>query len=134
MNIISGIRVPVLLVMMASMVVSSGCTAIVEYLVCGEHAYWNSKKFRCEEPDPEQLKANLEKYIRESGICKEEGGEWIHSTDTCSFGAKNNKAMGHKCEEEGGEWVLWSLTCSYAARDKKEAKAAKSHGREKSEK
>jgi len=124
MNISSGIRVLVLLVTMASVVVSSGCTDIVEYLVCGEHAYWKSSEFRCEEPDPDQMKANLEKYIRESGKCEKEGGEWIFETDICSYAARDNKMNAHKCEEEGGEWNPWSLTCTHAAKNKKEAKAA----------
>jgi hypothetical protein len=149
MNISSGIRVLVLLVMTASMVVSLGCTDIVELLVCGELSHWNFSKFRCVGPDREKMKAVGEAHDKcdeEGGEwletsecsyaaknnktevlnkCEKEGGEWMQKTNTCSFAARDNKTDAqNKCEEEGGTWVPWSQTCSFAAKNNKTEKAA----------
>jgi len=149
MKISSGIRALVLLVMMASMVVSSGCTDIMDLLLCGELSHWKFSKFGCVDP-PETKKELVEafnKCYEEGGKwdlatdtcsyaaknnktevfnkCEKEGGKWMNETNTCSFAIRNNKTEAqNKCEQAGGEWVPWSQTCFIAAKSNKEAKSA----------
>jgi hypothetical protein len=125
MNISSGIRVPVLLVMMASMVVSSGCSDIMGLFLCRSEEFWDYSKFGCQKPDPEKVK----EHKRLLDKCDEEGGRWMVDTDTCSFAAKEIKELKEirRCYEEGGEWIDETSTCSFAARDKEKAKAADSN-------
>jgi hypothetical protein len=87
MNISSGIRALVLLVMMASTAVSSGCTDIMDLLLCGELSHWKFSKFGCVGPDREKMKALGEAHNK----CDEEGGEWILATLTCSYAARDKE-------------------------------------------
>jgi hypothetical protein len=121
MNKRAGIRALVLLVMMASMVISSGCINEMSLLLCGDLAYWDYNKFGCHEMDPAQMEANLEKYTRESNQCIKNGGEWIHSTLTCSYATRDKKDAHDKCVKESGEWIPGTNTCSYTAKNKKDA-------------
>jgi hypothetical protein len=152
MNKKSGIRVLALLVMMASMIVSSGCDYIRQTFLCNEDAYWDADRHVCVEPvaNPENIQErervldkcyeeggrwlistdtctrnqNYIKKVKESRRCSEEGGVMSSETFTCSIPAKNKKeARAVKCEEEGGEWIAWTRTCSIPTKNKEKAAA-----------
>jgi hypothetical protein len=120
MTIISGVRALILLVMIVSMVVLSGCSNIMGLFLCRSEEFWDYGRFGCQLPDPDKVKAYMEKYDK----CRKEGGEWIDGTSTCSYATRDSKAAAHKCEEEGGEWIPWTRTCSPAKNKEKAAEKA----------
>jgi len=72
--------------MMASTAVSSGCTDIMDLLLCGELSHWKFSKFGC--VDPPETKKELVEALKK---CDEEDGEWILATLTCSYAARDKE-------------------------------------------